>query len=136
MQKYYSNTNVDLNLLVKRIEEFFKENEFEIVTNQTENGNNLLACNSPYYIVNGTVEVTVIGNPQEFSITLELQRKKKSKIFSLEYQMMALFGGGYAIIQEFKADEAWIDLKKDFWQEVNRAIASLTGSASNSESQS
>ena len=135
MQRYYSNTNVDLSLLIKRIEGFFEENGFETVTNKTENGYQLLAYDSPYYAVNGTVEMIVIGTPQEFSISFELQRKSKSKIFSLQYQLMALFGGGYAVIQEFKADEAWIDLKRDFWQETDRAVTSLTGSASNSESQ-
>ncbi len=131
MQKYYSNTNVDLILLIKKIEEFFKENEFEIVTNQTENGYQLSAFASPYYIVNGHVEMTVNGTPQEFSIAFELQRKSKSKILSFQYQLMTLFGGGYMVLQEFKADEAWIDLKKDFWQEADKAVVFLTGSANN-----
>jgi len=76
MQRSWSKKNVDLKLLAEEIGEFFKDNDFEVVVNETKSGYQLLAKGSPNYEINGQISVAVDGKPEEFSIKLELERKQ------------------------------------------------------------
>jgi hypothetical protein len=131
VQRNWSNTNVDLNLLVKEIIKFFEENYFEVTVNKTESDWQVLAGRSPNYEINGQVAVTIEGKPNEFSIRTELHGKKESKTSSLPTLLTTLLGGGYFILQRCRSDEAWIELKKDLWEHMNRSVMLLSGSASN-----
>jgi hypothetical protein len=128
MQRAWLNRNVNLDLLAEKIEEFFKGNDFDIVTNKTNNGYHLQAKSSPNYLINGQVSIIINGKPEEFSITIDLQRKE-SRILSFPMLLTTFFGGGYLITQHFKSEESWTELKKDFWQHVNKIITYLSGSA-------
>jgi hypothetical protein len=132
MQKTWLNTNINLDLLAEKIEEFFKKNDFDTITNKTNNGYSLQAKNSPNYLINGQISVTINGKPEEFSITIDLQRRE-SRVLSFPMLLTSFFGGGYLITQHFKSEESWIELKKDFWQHVNRIISYLSGLASINE---
>jgi hypothetical protein len=132
MQKTWLNRNIDLNMLAEKIEEFFKDNNFDIAANTTNNVYQLLAKNSPYYLVNGQVSVTINGKPEELSITINLQ-SKESRILSFPMILTTFFGGGSLITQHFKSEESWTELRKDFWQYVDRIIQHLGESASTDE---
>jgi len=127
MQRSWSKKNVDLKLLAEEIGEFFKDNDFEVVVNETKSGYQLLAKGSPNYEINGQISVAVDGKPEEFSIKLELERKQ-TKLHGI--LLPTLFGGGYLLRQQFNADEAWIEFRRDFWQHVDRIVTYLIGSAS------
>jgi hypothetical protein len=130
MQRNWSNKYVDLNLLAEQINEFFKNNDFEVTVNETNHNHQLIAKGSSTYEMNGQVLVTVCGKPEEFSIELEFQTKKGDEFFSHSILLTTLFGGGYLLKQYYKTDESWIKFKRDFWEHIDRIVTYLSGSSS------
>jgi len=132
MQRNWSKRNVDLNQLSEKVTEFFKDDYFEVTTNETKNCHRILAKDSPNYDINGQIAVTIDGKPEEFSIKIELQKENKPKILSFPTILTTLLGGGYLLIQHSKSDEEWIEFRKNFWQQVDRIVMSLSSSANSS----
>jgi hypothetical protein len=130
MQRIWTNRNVDLKLFEGKIQEFFKENEFEVVVDETENTFNLLANGSPKYNISGQAKVTLTGTPQDFTITLTLDRKSKAMKYSMPITLAASLGLGLLLRDEFKSDEEFLNLKRDLWAFADRTAINLTGSAS------
>jgi hypothetical protein len=128
MQRSWSNRNVSLDLLEKKITEFFNDNDFEVTANRIEGGFQLLAKDSPDYEMNGNVQVTVHGKPEEFSIDLELERRGKGRLPS-SMLLTQLLGGGYFLLRNFRSDEAWIEFRRLFWEQADRIIMGLSDSA-------
>jgi hypothetical protein len=127
MQRNWSNRNVDLNKLTEKIATFFNENDFEVAITETPKGYRLEARSSPRYNVGGPILISVEGQPNEFSIEMELQIKKPSRIFQAP-TLLALFGGGYFLTQRLKADEAWLKFRKSFWENMEKIISELSSS--------
>lgn len=135
MQKSWGNRNIDLGLLATCIGDFFKENDFEAVKGKTPNGYQILADDSPYFKLNGYVNVTIEGQPNNFTITLDLCGEK-GKGFRAGPLLMAMFGGGYFFLRKLKSEEDWVKLKKEFWRYVENSLPSLVNSAKSSSSTS
>lgn len=131
MQKSWSNKNIDLELLVTCIGDFFKERDFEAVKGKTPNGYQILAHDSPYFKLDGYIDVTIEGQPNNFVITLNL-RGRKGKDFGAGPFLMAMFGGGYFFLRKLKSEEDWIKLEKEFWRYVENSLQSLVNSAKSS----
>jgi len=128
MQKIWTNRNVDLEQLAEKTMEFLKENDFDVVTNRTESGYHFLAKSSPYYTINGQALITIKGKPEEFSITIELQRRE-SRILSLPIIFTSFLGGGSLITQHFKSEEKWRELERDLWRSIEGIIIHLDGTS-------
>jgi len=126
MRRNWTNRNVDLKILKEKIIEFLKENHFDVEIN--ENGNQCLikAKSSPNYQIEGQIAIMLQGEPEEFSIDLELQRKKQ-RIFSP--LLLAFLGGGYWLSQHLKSDEEWLEFRRRFWKQMDIFITYLSGSA-------
>jgi len=131
VKKSWSNQNVDLELLVTRIGDFFKEKDFEAVKGRVANGYQILASDSSHFKLNGYVNVTVEGKPNDFSITLDLCGEKE-RGFRVSPFLMSMFGGGYFFLRRLKSDEDWIKMEKEFWGHVENILSGLVGSAENS----
>jgi hypothetical protein len=131
VKKSWSNQNVDLELLVTRIGDFFKEKDFEAVKGKVANGYQILASDSPHFKLNGYVNVTVEGKPNDFSITLDLCGESE-RDFRVSPFLMYVLGGGYFFLRKLKSDEDWIKMEKEFWGRVGSALSGLVGSAENS----
>ena len=125
MQRNWSNRNVDLKELKEKIAAFLNENDFEVAIMETPKGHQLEAGSSPRYNVGGPILISIEGQPNEFSIEMELQIKKPSRIFQAP-TLLALFGGGFLLTQRLKADEAWMKFKKSFWENMERIITDLS----------
>lgn len=125
MQKTWLNRNINLDMLAEKIEEFFKDNDFDVAVNKGNDNYQLLAKSSPYYSINGQVLVTINGKPEKFYITIDLQ-SKESRIPSFPMILTTFFGGGFLITQHFKSEESWIEFKKDFWQYVETIVQKLS----------
>jgi hypothetical protein len=126
MRRNWTNRNVDLKILKEKIIEFLKENYFDMDVN--ENGNQYLitAKSSPNYYIEGQIAITLQGKPEEFSIDIELRRKKQ-RIFSP--LLLAFLGGGYWLSQNLKSDEEWLEFRRKFWEQIDIFITYLSGSA-------
>ncbi|MEM4713059.1 MAG: hypothetical protein QXQ61_00755 [Candidatus Bathyarchaeia archaeon] len=129
MQRTWFNKHINLDLLAQKIEDFFKDNDFDITINKTCNEYQLLAKHSPNYTINGEVLVMIKGKPEEFSVTLTQKEGKEFKPLPFPITLTTFFGGGFLITQHFKAEESWIELRKDFWQHVNKIVENLSRSA-------
>ena len=132
MQRVWTNRNVDLNSFKERIREFLENSDFEISANESGDAYHLVAGGSLKYRINGQVSVTIAGTPQDFSITLEQEKKSKPGKFSLPMTLTVFLGGGLLLRDEFKSDEALLNLRRDLWAFADRAAINLTGSASTS----
>jgi hypothetical protein len=130
MQRVWTNRNVDLKLFEEKIREFFEAKQFDVTSNEAENTYHLTADGSPEYRMEGQVKVTLTGTPQDFLITLELERTSKARKYSIPMTLAVSLGLGLLLRDEFKSDEAFLNLKRDLWAFADRAAINLTGSAS------
>jgi len=129
MQKYWSNKDIDLTQFIQKIEEFFKDNLFDIKLKRTENICHLTAKNSANYILDGQVELIITGQPQNFTVNFELQRTR-SRLSQFPIIGTTLFGGGYFLFRNAKYyEEEWNQLKQDFWDYTEKTVAKLAGTA-------
>ena len=128
MQRMWTNRNVDLNSFKERIREFLENNDFEISVNESGDTYHLVTGGSLKYRINGQVSITIAGTPQDFSITLEQEKKSKPGKYSLPMTLTVFLGGGLLLRDEFKSDEAFLKLKKDLWVLADRTAIDLTGS--------
>jgi len=129
MQKYWSHKNVDLEKLTQKIEEFFKDNLFDIKTKKTENIYRLTAKNSANYILDGQIELIMTGQPEDFTINVELQRTR-STLSKIPIIGTTLLGGGYFLFRNAKYyEEEWNQFKKDIWDYLEKTVNKLAGTA-------
>lgn len=134
MERKWEMKNVDLELLTVRLGDFFKERKFEVIGEKTPTNYEITAGRSPSYKLIGVVKVTIAGEPNAFSVKLELEerRKRYSGYGSL---LLSMFGGGILLRQEARSDEAWFRLEKEFWQFTENLVSSLTDTAKSSDKQ-
>lgn len=127
MQKSWKRKDVDLALLATHICNFLEERDFEIVKGETPKGYQLLAGDSPNFRLQGYVDVTIEGKPDDFNVKFSLcGRKKESRVSPF---LLGMFGGGYFHLQELKSNEAWMKLEKEFWKYLDDVLLYLNGSA-------
>lgn len=129
MQRRWSNRNVDLELFTAYIGNFFKEREFDAVKEESSNGYQILAKNSPLFELDGYVNVTVEGHPNDFVVALDFSGEKRKKSFLVGPLTMAIFGGGGFLLKRLRSEESWIKLKKEFWSYVENVLLRLANSA-------
>lgn len=135
MRKNWRNRNINLELLATCIGNFFKEKDFEAVKGKTSTGYQILADDSPFFKLDGHVDVIIEGQPGSFDIELDL-RKGKGRSFGVSPFLMSMFGGGYFFLRKLKSEESWMKLEKEFWRYVENNLPNLTNSAKSSSSTS
>ncbi|MEM3459530.1 MAG: hypothetical protein QXN36_01880 [Candidatus Bathyarchaeia archaeon] len=126
MQKSWTDRNVNLELLVDQIGEFFKEKDFNAVKGTTDKGYQIFADDSKYYKIDGYVSVSIEGKPEKFSITFELCKEEHKRKLPASIMLVTMFGGGYFLRKQLKSDEEWLKLKRDFWIYVDKTVSNLT----------
>ena len=125
MFRNWKNKNVDLTLLVTQIGNFFSKKDFEAIQGTIKNGYQILAHDSPYFDLQGYVNVTIEGSPNNFFVKLELCEKGK-KLARLSPFLLSMFGAGYLFLKEMKSKEEWEKLKNEFWKHVDNSVLKLT----------
>jgi hypothetical protein len=129
MQKYWSNQGVDLAKLTQKIEEFFKDNLFDIKAKKTETIYRLTAKSSANYILDGQIELILTGQPEDFTVNVELQRTR-STLSKLPIIGTTLLGGGYFLFRNAKYyEEEWNQFKKDFGDYLEKTVNRLKGTS-------
>jgi hypothetical protein len=118
-------SNVDLNLLSQRVEQFFKESPFETRMEQIQGKFKIEASGFQFKIT-----VNIFGQPNDFAV--EFIPSKKTKGFSRSMvvaYITTLFGGGGFLLRDLKLQEALDELEKAFWENVDKQVSELTNSA-------
>ena len=121
MERIWTDRNVDLARLATHVGEFFKKNDFEAYKDTIENGFKIEAQDSSIYKMEGSVTVTIEGDPNNLKVTLERSGiEKKHRINSM--YLTAAFGGGYFLLKRMKSDENWRVFEKQFWKYVENSV--------------
>jgi hypothetical protein len=80
-------------------------------------------------MLDGQVELTITGEPQDFTVSIELQRTR-SKLSRVPIIGTTLFGGGYFLFRNAKYyEEEWNHFKQDIWDYLEKTVTKLTGTA-------
>lgn len=129
MERSWKGTNVDLALLATRIGDFFKDKDFEAIKGKTPTGYQILAEDSPYFKLLGYASVTIEGDPKDFVVRLDLCGRERKHSLLPHFRILTMFGGGYFLLKELKSDEAWMKLRKEFGEYIEKVVSHLTNSA-------
>jgi hypothetical protein len=129
MQRRWLSKNVDLAILADRTVQLLEANEFDVTELKTEKGYEIVAGESSKYKISRSLLITIEGKPEEFLISLELDKEGEKERFRFPVMLTAMMGGGYFLLKQLKSDEAWMNFGKDFWKEIDRLITGLRGSA-------
>jgi hypothetical protein len=127
MEKRWTNKNVDLALLTTHVGSFFKEKDFEAIKGKTPTGYHILAEDSPHFRLDGYVNVTIEGKPEDFIIKLELCRDGKKHSFA-PVLLTTMFLGGYFLSKKLRSEEDWMKLQKEFWRHLDNIMLQLNNS--------
>ena len=130
MNRPYKGRNVDLSLLSRWIERFFKKKEFRVTKETEEETFRIVARPTYVHEIVDTITVSVSGNSNDFVVKLYIGTR--SEVLMKIGQLASLFGLGVLFLRGVKSDEAGETLQREFWVFVEEKIDFLTNSA-NSE---
>jgi hypothetical protein len=128
MKRSWDGKNVDLSLLTTYIGEFFKAKDFEAVKGEIPTGFQIFASGSPLFRMQGYICVTIEGNPNNFTVTIERSTEKKKGDTPRFMFIEQMLFGGYLTLRKLKSDEAWLKLEKELWKYVENSVLKLTNS--------
>jgi len=125
LKDQWCGSNVDLSLLNQRIEQFFKDNEFDVVREELGDGFRIRVS-----ALELKAKIRVFGRPNDF--TIEFIPSAKTRGFSLGMivgYITSVFGGGSLVLRDLKLQEAFDRFENMFWEFVDRQVAELKDSA-------
>ncbi len=129
MQRRYTDQSVNLALLTDALVEFLVKRDFEATKGETDKGYEILAHDSQLFKLDGYADVTVEGEKNDFTVSLELQKASKDRPPARSPMLTTMLGGGYFLLKRLKSDEAFLKLEKEFWTHVENTVLSMKGSA-------
>jgi len=130
MNRPYKGRNVDLSLLSRWVERFFRKKEFRVTKETEEETFRIVARPTYVHEIVDTITVSVSGNSNDFVVKLYIGTR--SEVLMKIGQLASLFGLGVLFLRGVKSDEAGETLQREFWVFVEEKIDFLTNSA-NSE---
>ena len=127
MQKRWVNKGVNLKAFVDWLTNYLYRLGFDLKIGSSTSEYVILASNSPQFQINDIVHITVVGEPNDFTVDLHRGSGKKRWLLSFP-TLLSMFGGGILYLRELKARDAWIRFEKDFWKCVEDAVSCLSNS--------
>ena len=121
MERKWTDKNVDLARFATHVGEFFKKYDFEAYKDTLENGFKIQALDSSKYKMEGSVTVTIEGDPNNLNVKLERSGIDKKRHINSMF-LASAFGGGYFMLKRMKSDENWMIFQRDFWRYVENSI--------------
>jgi len=126
MQRRWVGKNIDLALLGKRIENFFKDKGFKIAKDWPASEYTFSVRPQHGVGILGGVTVRIIGDSSDFLIDFSTSERSRSAV-KLGF-ITTMFGGGSLILRGLKSQEALEKLEKDFWIYIEEAMTRLINS--------
>ena len=127
MNRPYKGRNVDLSLLSRWVERFFRKKEFRVTKETEEETFRIVARPTYVHEIVDTITVSVSGNSNDFVVKLYIGTR--SEVLMKIGQLASLFGLGVLFLRGVKSDEAGETLQREFWVFVEEKIDFLTNSA-------
>jgi hypothetical protein len=126
MVKYkWTGKNVDLAILFKEIESFFRRRNFSIRVGEP-NKFELLALKRMDHTIR-KIRVKVYGSPNEFAV--EFVAGEQARVIQKLDVAWKFFGGGIFVLKAQEALEFYQKVEDEFWKYVQHLIAFLFNSA-------
>jgi hypothetical protein len=125
MQIQYIKKKINLELLAKSTETFFKEKGFKTNLEQSEN-NFTISCITCHDEKNKIVTVKITGKPDNFTIELANPTQRKLQLL---HSALTLFGGGFLVLNELKSQEFYQKIEEEFLKFIDKSIEKLANSA-------
>lgn len=129
MKYQWLNKNIDLSILRKGIERYFKARKFRVRSSQLEDAFEVFALKRVNHIIR-KVKVRLYGAPDNF--TVEFLAGKQIDPIQKADLSLELFGGGIFVLKAYEALEFYQKLERDFWKYMEVLVAELVGSGDNS----
>lgn len=133
-QKRWTAKDANLDLLIEKIESFFKSKGFKTKRNVSPQGYKISTVPKNVGDVKAGIKATILGHPHDFMV--ELSVGETSRFSTLLGLSTIPFGGGTLVLRGLKLQEALERLEKEFWVYVEEAIPYVTGSHSKGNVQS
>lgn len=127
MRSRWIGKNVDLALVSGLLEDFLKAKNFKTRREKLAAGYKILATSQRAHDLCGDVEVSILGDANDFVIVLSGGERARSSI--LLGFITTLIGGGSLILRGLKSRETLEKLEKEFWEYVGGSISHLVNSA-------
>lgn len=110
---------MDLEALIKRVEEFFKSKGFDTVVEGSQHK----------YTVTGSLRVDnkprsfyVIAETNKEGLTVEFCAEKGGRFLPLLGPLVSMFGGGVFMVDRYKSLEFYERLETEFWASMEMAV--------------
>jgi len=120
MQKTWTNQNINIQTLTKRITEYLEKEEFDLTVYKENEGYSIIAANSPKHEIEGGITIRIFGEPNNFLIKIE--NKKEKSGYKIPPLLATMFGAGYLFLKSLKSEENYIEFTREFWRNVNKIL--------------
>jgi len=126
MQERWLEKNVDLNLLSKRLEDFFIMHGFKTRIDTLASGNAIVGVLDNKHDDLKEIIVKITGSPNDFVIEFP---RGESRLSSMKFGLLTTFlGGGSLLIKSLKSQKALEKLEREFWVDVEKNVRDVTNS--------
>ncbi|UCD96729.1 MAG: hypothetical protein JSV35_01355 [Candidatus Bathyarchaeota archaeon] len=123
MRTKYTDRNVDLTLLCKGIDDFFRRGGFRTYVEQDEDGVKIRVLPTHIHDIVGKITVQVSGTPMDFEV--KFFSGTRSEALTKFGRLTSLFGGGVLFLRGVKSQEAEEKLERRFWVFVEEQLNRL-----------
>lgn len=121
MRKNWSNVDVDLDLLVSAVQDFFSDRRFlTTVEGSCSCGFVVRAEASDVYDVDGGVVVSINGGSGCLVVSFGFEKERGDVAFSP--LVMSFFGGGVFFVRRLRSDEDRVRLEREFWRFIDNVL--------------
>jgi hypothetical protein len=119
MQTRWVNKNVDLEALIKRVEEFFRFKGFDTVVEGSQHKYTVVGF---LRIDNKPRSFRVTAETSKDGLTVEFCAEKGGKFLPLLGPLVSMFGGGVFVMDRYKSLEFYERLETEFWAFMEMAV--------------
>lgn len=124
MRRQWVGKNVNLELLSRCAGDFFKDKGFKIGIDESAGEYKILLGFQPALNRNRNVDISIIGEPNDFIIEFSADRRARSAI--LFGYVTTMIGGGNLLVRGLKSLEELEKLEKEFWTHIEHCIELFT----------
>lgn len=127
MRKQWVEKNVDLALLTRCAEDFFKGKGLKTKIDKSAGEYKILLASKRAPNTRENVDIRIWGDSNDFAIEFSADKRARSAI--LFGYTTSMIGGGNLLLRGLRSLEALEKLEKEFWGHVEHCIERLTNLA-------
>lgn len=126
MRDRWVGKNVNLEVLVELLKQFFEEKRFKVVIEKQSTNYRIFAFPTTKHSICDPLEIVVRGEPNDFMVEFGVAAAH-TKTITILGGLTYLLGGGYFLRKGLKSQEEINKLERDFWNFIDMKLPSLEG---------